>query len=226
MMPPRAHVRPYVDERVLLTGATCAFPGLCRQAGEVDRVLSAALSAGIVGFAESRDAGQGVQGHCPQRGGLVSVVTMRRDGKRQDPVKALVQDRFGPPDVLQLADIGLPEVGAGDVLVRVHAAALNPADWHILRGDPLVARLMGVGLTRPKAQVAGIDAARIFGRHGPRSRSACLAQRPRILSAGRSRLGSGGWGALGASRWSVRSRCPALPRLRRARRGVPAVRSE
>jgi NADPH:quinone reductase-like Zn-dependent oxidoreductase len=74
-------------------------------------------------------------------------------------VKALVQDRFGPPDVLRLADTGMPEVGAGDVLVRVHAAALNPADWHILRGDPLIARLMGVGLTRPKARVAGVDAA-------------------------------------------------------------------
>jgi NADPH:quinone reductase-like Zn-dependent oxidoreductase len=74
-------------------------------------------------------------------------------------VKALVQDRFGPPDVLRLAEIGMPEVGTDDVLVRVHAAALNPADWHILRGDPLIARLMGVGLTRPKARVAGIDAA-------------------------------------------------------------------
>jgi NADPH:quinone reductase-like Zn-dependent oxidoreductase len=74
-------------------------------------------------------------------------------------MKAIVQDRFGPPDVLQLADTDLPEVGAGDVLVRVHAAALNPADWHILRGDPLVARLMGVGLTKPKARVAGVDAA-------------------------------------------------------------------
>ncbi len=74
-------------------------------------------------------------------------------------MKAVVQDRFGPPDVLRLADTGLPEAGADDVLVRVRAAALNPADWHILRGDPLVARLMGVGLTRPKARVAGIDAA-------------------------------------------------------------------
>ena len=74
-------------------------------------------------------------------------------------MKAVVQDRFGPPDVLRLADTGLPETGADDVLVRVRAAALNPADWHILRGDPLVARLMGVGLTRPKARVAGIDAA-------------------------------------------------------------------
>jgi NADPH:quinone reductase-like Zn-dependent oxidoreductase len=79
--------------------------------------------------------------------------------KGRDLVKAVVQDRFGPPDVLTVADTGLPEAGPGDVLVRVHAAALNPADWHILRGDPLVARLMGVGLARPKARVAGIDAA-------------------------------------------------------------------
>jgi NADPH:quinone reductase-like Zn-dependent oxidoreductase len=75
-------------------------------------------------------------------------------------MKAIVQERFGPPDVLRLADIDVPEVGAGDVLVRVHAAALNPADWHILRGDPRVARLMGeVGLRRPKTRVAGVDAA-------------------------------------------------------------------
>ena len=74
-------------------------------------------------------------------------------------MKAIVQDRFGPPEVMRLADTDLPQVGADDVLVRVHAAALNPADWHILRGDPLVARLMGVGLTRPKARVAGVDAA-------------------------------------------------------------------
>jgi NADPH:quinone reductase-like Zn-dependent oxidoreductase len=74
-------------------------------------------------------------------------------------MRAIVQDRFGPPEVLRLAEVDLPEVGADDVLVRVRAAALNPADWHILRGDPLVARLMGIGLTRPKARVAGIDAA-------------------------------------------------------------------
>src|SRR5258705_650160 len=74
-------------------------------------------------------------------------------------MRAIVQDRFGPPDVLQLVDTGLPEVGADDVLVRVHAAALNPADWHILRGDPLVARLMGVGLVKPRVRVAGVDAA-------------------------------------------------------------------
>ena len=75
-------------------------------------------------------------------------------------MKAIVQERFGPPDVLRLVDTDPPEVGTDDVLVRVHAAALNPYDWHIMRGDPLVARLMGeVGLRKPKARVAGVDAA-------------------------------------------------------------------
>ncbi|MBC7269618.1 MAG: NAD(P)-dependent alcohol dehydrogenase, partial [Streptomyces sp.] len=75
-------------------------------------------------------------------------------------MKAIVQERFGPPDVLRLVDTDRPAIGADDVLVRVHAAALNPYDWHMLRGDPYVARLMGgVGLTRPKSRIAGIDAA-------------------------------------------------------------------
>jgi NADPH:quinone reductase-like Zn-dependent oxidoreductase len=75
-------------------------------------------------------------------------------------MKAIVQERFGPPDVLQFMDVDEPEIGPDDVLVRVHAAALNPYDWHILRGDPYVARLMGtVGLTRPKPRIAGVDGA-------------------------------------------------------------------
>jgi len=75
-------------------------------------------------------------------------------------MKAIVQERFGPPDVLQFVDTDPPQVGPDDVVVRVHAAALNPYDWHMLRGDPYVARLMGgVGLTRPKHRVAGADGA-------------------------------------------------------------------
>jgi NADPH:quinone reductase-like Zn-dependent oxidoreductase len=77
-------------------------------------------------------------------------------------MKAIVQERFGSPDVLRLLDSDRPEIGPDDVLVRVHAAALNPYDWHILRGDPYVARLMGeVGLTRPTAKhrIAGVDGA-------------------------------------------------------------------
>ncbi|MGW3152590.1 NAD(P)-dependent alcohol dehydrogenase, partial [Streptomyces sp. NPDC001177] len=84
-------------------------------------------------------------------------------------MKAIVQERFGPPDILQLSDTAdWPEVGADQVLVRVHAAALNPYDWHMMRGDPFVARLTGaVGLTRPKSRVAGIDAAGEVAAVGP-----------------------------------------------------------
>jgi NADPH:quinone reductase-like Zn-dependent oxidoreductase len=77
-------------------------------------------------------------------------------------MKGIVQERFGSPDVLQFVDTDEPEIGADDVLVRVHAAALHPCDWHMLRGDPYVARLMGeVGLTRPrlKHRIAGPNGA-------------------------------------------------------------------
>src|SRR4051794_10672539 len=75
-------------------------------------------------------------------------------------MKAIVQERFGSPDVLQIVDADPPVIGPDDVLVRVHAAALNPYDWHVLRGDPYVGRLMGtVGLTRPKPRVPGVDGA-------------------------------------------------------------------
>ncbi len=74
-------------------------------------------------------------------------------------MKALVQERFGPPDTLRLVDTDKPEIGPQDVLVEVCAAAVNPYDWHMLRGDPRIARLMGVGLTKPKARIAGVDVA-------------------------------------------------------------------
>ena len=75
-------------------------------------------------------------------------------------MKAIVQERFGPPDSLQLMETEKPEIGSGDVLLEVHAAAVNPYDWHMLRGDPRIARLMGgVGVTRPKARIAGVDVA-------------------------------------------------------------------
>jgi NADPH:quinone reductase-like Zn-dependent oxidoreductase len=82
------------------------------------------------------------------------------DSTLEDLMKAVVQDRFGPPDTLQLVDAERPEIGSGDVLLQVRAAAVNPWDWHMLRGDPRIARLMGgVGLTKPKARIAGVDVA-------------------------------------------------------------------
>ncbi|WP_431968666.1 NAD(P)-dependent alcohol dehydrogenase [Actinacidiphila sp. bgisy160] len=83
-------------------------------------------------------------------------------------MKAIVQKRFGPPEILRLEDVGRPEAGPGEVLVRVRAAALNPYDWHMMRGDPYVARLLGgMGVTRPKVPVAGIDAAGQVAAVGP-----------------------------------------------------------
>ncbi len=74
-------------------------------------------------------------------------------------MKAIVQERYGPPDTLELMDIDSPEIGPDDVLVQVYAASVNPYDWHMMRGDPRIARLMGVGLTKPRERVAGIDTA-------------------------------------------------------------------
>jgi NADPH:quinone reductase-like Zn-dependent oxidoreductase len=71
-------------------------------------------------------------------------------------MKAIVQDRYGPPDVLRLDDVDKPVPAAGEVLVRVHAATVNARDWHMMRGDPYVARLM-MGVTRPKLRIRGTD---------------------------------------------------------------------
>ena len=74
-------------------------------------------------------------------------------------MKAIVQDEYGPPgEVLELQDIDVPLVEDDAVLVRVRATSLNPADWHLMRGKPYVARLQ-FGLRRPKDAVAGCDVA-------------------------------------------------------------------
>src|SRR5689334_17628193 len=83
-------------------------------------------------------------------------------------MKAVVQERFGPPETLRLADVDPPVPGPGEVLVRLRAAALNPYDWHVLRGDPRMARLSPtVGLRRPAAPVAGVDGAGEIEAVGP-----------------------------------------------------------
>lgn len=71
-------------------------------------------------------------------------------------MKAITQDRYGSPDVLELREVARPEPGPGEVLVRIRAAAVNAYDWHIMRGDPYVARLQ-LGLRGPRAKVRGRD---------------------------------------------------------------------
>ncbi len=74
-------------------------------------------------------------------------------------MRAIVQDRYGPPDVLELREVERPAVGGGDVLVRVRAASVNPQDWHLMRASPFVVRMTGTGLRAPKNPVRGTDAA-------------------------------------------------------------------
>lgn len=74
-------------------------------------------------------------------------------------MKAIVQDTYGSPDVLQLKDIEKPLVKDDEVLVRVHAAAVHPGDLIIMRGEPYIVRLAGFGLLRPKKKVPGFDVA-------------------------------------------------------------------
>ena len=89
-----------------------------------------------------------------------AVADGKADSALEDLMEAVVQDRFGPPETLQLVNAEKPEIGSGEVLLQVHAAAVNPWDWHMVRGDPRIARLMGgVGLTKPKTRIAGVDVA-------------------------------------------------------------------
>jgi NADPH:quinone reductase-like Zn-dependent oxidoreductase len=74
-------------------------------------------------------------------------------------MKAIVQDAYGPPDVLHLGDVDKPVVGDDDVLVLVHAAGVDPGVWHLTAGLPYLVRLMGLGLRTPKARVPGNDVA-------------------------------------------------------------------
>jgi NADPH:quinone reductase-like Zn-dependent oxidoreductase len=75
-------------------------------------------------------------------------------------MKALVQRAYGSPDTLTWEDVPHPGPGNGEVLVRVHATSVNPYDWHSLRGEPYVARLMPGGFgRRPEVGVLGCDLA-------------------------------------------------------------------
>ena len=76
-------------------------------------------------------------------------------------MKAIVQDRYGSLDVLRLAEVDKPVVGADEVLVRVRAASVHADVWHVVSGLPYVLRLMGSGLSKPKNPIPGTDMAGI-----------------------------------------------------------------
>jgi NADPH:quinone reductase-like Zn-dependent oxidoreductase len=81
-------------------------------------------------------------------------------------MQAIVQDGYGTPDVLRLAHISPPEIAAGEVLVRVHAAGLDRGAWHLMTGMPYLLRLI-FGIGKPKNPVLGHEVAGTVVAVGP-----------------------------------------------------------
>ena len=101
-------------------------------------------------------------------------------------MKAWTWDRYGPPDALALKDVGEPDIGPDEVLVRMRAASVNPYDWRHLRADPKLVRLT-YGLRRPRpGLVLGADLAGVVERAG----GAVTGLRPGDEVFGEVRLGS------------------------------------
>jgi len=73
-------------------------------------------------------------------------------------MKAIVYTKYGPPDVLQLTEVEKPTPGNHEVLVKIHAAAANPLDWHYMRAAPFFMRFIS-GFLKPKNNVLGADIA-------------------------------------------------------------------
>ncbi|HZM76062.1 MAG TPA: NAD(P)-dependent alcohol dehydrogenase [Candidatus Limnocylindrales bacterium] len=74
-------------------------------------------------------------------------------------MKAIIQQSYGPPDLLRLDEVEKPVPGPDQVLVRVEAASVNARDWHFMRGDPVLARLSSpaLGMGAPKVKIRGSD---------------------------------------------------------------------
>lgn len=75
-----------------------------------------------------------------------------------EPMRAITHRCYGDPDVLRVEQVARPEPAEDEVLIEVHAAGVNPADWHGITGKPYVMRL-GVGMGTPKDQRTGYDMA-------------------------------------------------------------------
>jgi NADPH:quinone reductase-like Zn-dependent oxidoreductase len=108
-------------------------------------------------------------------------------------MKAVVRDRYGSADVLELRDVEVPRPGEGEVLLVVRAAGLDRGAWHVMAGMPYLMRLAGFGVRKPKQAGLGSDVAgvveevgasvtglrpgdAVFGTCGPASRAASFAE--------------------------------------------------
>src|SRR6266849_3742633 len=78
--------------------------------------------------------------------------------RKDNQMKAIVYTKYGPPDVLELKEVEKPTPKDDEVLIKVHAASVNAADLHLLRGAPFLFRL-DCGLLKPKNSFLGADVA-------------------------------------------------------------------
>jgi NADPH:quinone reductase-like Zn-dependent oxidoreductase len=100
-------------------------------------------------------------------------------------MKAIIYTKYGSPDVLQVKEVDKPEPIDDQVLVKVHAASVNPLDWHYMRGAPFLVRLQA-GLLKPKNTRLGVDAAGLVAAVGKNVKQF----RPGEEVFGNTRLGS------------------------------------
>jgi len=103
-------------------------------------------------------------------------------------MKAIVRDRYGSADVLELRDVERPLVGDDDVVVRVRAAGVDQGVWHVMAGLPYPIRVAGFGLRAPKNPVLGADVAGVV--QAVTSSAVALAGVPHEPAAGSMVAGS------------------------------------
>lgn len=80
-------------------------------------------------------------------------------------MKAFTKVKYGGPEILRLEEVEYPELKDGHLIVKIIANSANPADWHILRGEPFIARFT-LGLFKPKEKILGADFAGIVEQVG------------------------------------------------------------
>jgi NADPH:quinone reductase-like Zn-dependent oxidoreductase len=75
-------------------------------------------------------------------------------------MKAIVQDKYGSADMLELrGDVEKPQPGDAELLIRVHAAGVDPGVWHLMTSLPFLVHVMGFGFRKPKIRIRSTDVA-------------------------------------------------------------------
>ncbi len=83
----------------------------------------------------------------------------RRNSTTSPQMRAVTQNKYGDSSVLTISDVARPEISSDEVLIEVHAAGLDRGTEHLMTGLPLLVRLAGFGVLRPKQPVLGLDVA-------------------------------------------------------------------